>query len=305
VTGEPDWPSTDGWLDPAVWNEAVAGPNTTDPPAATPARQAGTWSRRAGTRVRQAGSRAGWAVRATSTRIWTRVRGTGLAVAGWPGRLPARRTVVPVLLGAAVLLLSLALIPLSRLARSPVAPPSHEPVLAVDGSTGATPVTEPTPTDPVPTPNAPTPNPPPPPAPPVASAPPAQRGQVVPVVPKQTKAKPPPVQQPPAAPPPPPPATINAAGHLTCLSGKAMVGVWVVGQAGGSGWAAWTSTAATPSYASFHRTINNGPWQVHVGCGGTPDSWKVATYSGWVTAVSPSFTCDDIPGHARYGECWI
>jgi hypothetical protein len=103
---------------------------------------------------------------------------------------------------------------------------------------------------------------------------------------------------------PPPPAIITVSGHVTCLSGNAVEGVWVVGLHGGSGWAPWISSAAHPSYASFKKSISNGAWEVHVGCGGSPPNWKVATYSGWATGTPHDFTCDDIPGQGRYGECW-
>jgi hypothetical protein len=102
----------------------------------------------------------------------------------------------------------------------------------------------------------------------------------------------------------PPPATITVSGHVTCLSGKAVEGVWVVGAQGGSGWAPWTSSAARPSYASFHKDIANGAWEVHVGCGGSPASWQVATYSSQVTGAVHDFTCQDTPGQPRYGQCW-
>jgi hypothetical protein len=101
---------------------------------------------------------------------------------------------------------------------------------------------------------------------------------------------------------PPAPATITATGHVTCLSGAAVEGVWVVGRSGGSGWATWQASAQTASFASFSRQISNGDWEVHVGCGGSPSTWKVATYSGWVSGTS-GFTCDDISGQGQYGQC--
>jgi hypothetical protein len=105
-----------------------------------------------------------------------------------------------------------------------------------------------------------------------------------------------------SAPPRPAPATITATGHVTCLSGAAVEGVWVVGRNGGSGWATWQASAQTASYASFSRQVSRGDWEVHVGCGGSPATWKVATYSGWVSATA-SFTCDDIAGQGQYGQC--
>jgi hypothetical protein len=102
----------------------------------------------------------------------------------------------------------------------------------------------------------------------------------------------------------PPPATIDARGSVTCLSGAPVEGVWVVGRAGGSGWATWSASASAKEFASFGRKISNGAWEVHVGCGGSPQTWRAASYSGWVSGTSHSFTCDDISGQGRSGECW-
>jgi hypothetical protein len=108
--------------------------------------------------------------------------------------------------------------------------------------------------------------------------------------------------RPAAAHPAPPPAKIAASGQVTCLSGNAVEGVWVVGQGGGTGWAAW-SPSGSQSVATFSRTIPTSAWEVHVGCGGSPQSWQVATYSGWMTGTSQSITCDDISGQGQFGEC--
>jgi hypothetical protein len=103
--------------------------------------------------------------------------------------------------------------------------------------------------------------------------------------------------------PAPPPAKIAASGQVTCLSGNAVEGVWVVGQGGGTGWAAW-SPSGSQSVATFSRTIPNSAWEVHVGCGGSPQSWQVATSSGWITGTSQGITCDDISGQGQFGECF-
>jgi hypothetical protein len=100
-------------------------------------------------------------------------------------------------------------------------------------------------------------------------------------------------------------ATITPSGHVQCRSGNAVVGVWVEVKNGTSGWANWRAEA-NPARASFtYASIKTGPWQVHVGCGGSPQSWAVATYSIWTSTASASFTCDDVFGDSRYGQCWI
>jgi hypothetical protein len=102
---------------------------------------------------------------------------------------------------------------------------------------------------------------------------------------------------------PPKPATITARGSVTCRSGSAVVGVWLVGLNGGSGWATWTASAAAPQVATFSRSIPAGDWSVHVGCGRSPASWLRASYSGYVSGTPRSFSCDDIPGQEQFGEC--
>jgi hypothetical protein len=102
---------------------------------------------------------------------------------------------------------------------------------------------------------------------------------------------------------PAPPPTIVASGEVTCQSGSAVEGVWVVSQDGqGTGWAQWS--AAGSSSASFSRTIDNNSWQVHVGCGGSPQSWKVSTFSSSFSGTPQDITCDDISGQSQFGECW-
>jgi hypothetical protein len=101
----------------------------------------------------------------------------------------------------------------------------------------------------------------------------------------------------------PKPTTITARGSVTCLSGRAVEGVWLVGLHGGSGWATWRASAAAPQFATFSRPIPAGRWSVHVGCGGSPLSWKAAIYSGWVSGTPRSFGCDDVPGLGQFGEC--
>jgi hypothetical protein len=98
------------------------------------------------------------------------------------------------------------------------------------------------------------------------------------------------------------PATTKVSGRVSCLSGNAVVGVWIEAQRGGSGWSPWWPDT-NPATATFAFTISSGPWQVHVGCGGSPGSWQVATYSGWVATATATFICDDIPGQALFGQC--
>jgi hypothetical protein len=118
-----------------------------------------------------------------------------------------------------------------------------------------------------------------------------------------TALKPAPPKPAPSNSAPPQPVTITARGRVTCRSGSAVVGVWLVGLNGGSGWATWTASATAPQVATFSRSIPAGDWSVHVGCGRSPASWLRASYSGYVSGTAHSFTCDDILGQEQFGEC--
>lgn len=86
-------------------------------------------------------------------------------------------------------------------------------------------------------------------------------------------------------------------GIVECSPDPTMpvVGVWIVGSNGGSGWAHFQLLPGHPNIAVFDRTLpKGGSYVVHVGCGGTPAHWELAL--GSVTPVSDSgyhFTCYD------------
>lgn len=96
------------------------------------------------------------------------------------------------------------------------------------------------------------------------------------------------------------------AGHVACLSGRPVVGIWVQGDASGdSGWASWQATPGLPSYASFrHESPGGGTYSLSVGCGGTPKYWDVTATSPRARETNRDFICDDELGTSRYKTCY-
>jgi hypothetical protein len=86
-------------------------------------------------------------------------------------------------------------------------------------------------------------------------------------------------------------------GEVNCSSGAAAVGVWVQATSG-SGWASLTDAGA------YDFTLpESESYSLHVGCGGTSASWKIAVYSPYVSGTANSFDCHDVPGGADYKTC--
>jgi hypothetical protein len=98
-----------------------------------------------------------------------------------------------------------------------------------------------------------------------------------------------------------PPQTVEITGQANCTSGHPIEGFWVEG-AGGSGWASWEYASETN--ADYWFALPEGPpYKISIGCGGTRESWQVATYSGSVSGTHNSFNCYDVSGQANYGQC--
>lgn len=90
-------------------------------------------------------------------------------------------------------------------------------------------------------------------------------------------------------------------GSVTCTSGAAVVGVWVQAAATGSGWA--TLAAAGSAMAYSYTLPEAESYSLHVGCGGTAASWKIAVYGPFELGTDNSFACDDVPGSTGYKAC--
>lgn len=95
----------------------------------------------------------------------------------------------------------------------------------------------------------------------------------------------------------------KVAGSIQCQS-HGVEGVWIQSANGGSGWAPWQSSAANPSYATYWYTLpQGGEYSVHVGCGGTPSAWSVATYSSFYGGTTNNFYCYDENSSSLYTYC--
>ena len=98
-------------------------------------------------------------------------------------------------------------------------------------------------------------------------------------------------------------APTNISGSIQCES-SSVEGVWIQSANGGSGWAPWVSSAARSDYATYSYTLpEGGEYSVHVGCGGTTASWKVAEYSNFYGGTVNDFYCYDESGSSLYTYC--
>ena len=91
-------------------------------------------------------------------------------------------------------------------------------------------------------------------------------------------------------------------GQVSCVSGNSVEGVWVQA-AKGSGFAPWQGLGNGSTSDWWFTLPRSEPYALHVGCGGTTASWKVATYSPTVSGGHNSFNCFDVAGAAGYGTC--
>lgn len=82
--------------------------------------------------------------------------------------------------------------------------------------------------------------------------------------------------------------------RVSCLSGARVVGAWVDAQRGGSGWAQPVQTNAGDENTYRYRLDFGGSYQVNIGCGGSPDDWKIAAQSMSTAEVKRVLECDDL-----------
>jgi hypothetical protein len=74
--------------------------------------------------------------------------------------------------------------------------------------------------------------------------------------------------------------TNTVSGTVNCPTGLPVVGIWVNdGLSSGSGWASYS--AAGSDGAAFKYTLPSDAslYDLHVGCGGTPQAWAFTYYS--------------------------
>ena len=89
-------------------------------------------------------------------------------------------------------------------------------------------------------------------------------------------------------------ASTTVAGSLSCVTGRAVEGVWVAANSSSSGWATLNVASGSSSTVSWHFTLNNaGSYSIHVGCGGSPQTWSSTSYSGTTSGNLPDQICYD------------
>jgi hypothetical protein len=153
-----------------------------------------------------------------------------------------------------------------------------------------------------------------------ASSPPATPGKIVILPPASNSRRPMPRSRPrertlPARLPPAQPAPgaavqpspsggVEVTGQVSCDSGNSVEGVWVAA-ATGSGWASWMGLGNGSTSDYWYRLPEGEPYALHVGCGGSPSSWRVANYTPPVGGTHNSFNCQDVPGKPDYTTCTL
>jgi hypothetical protein len=98
---------------------------------------------------------------------------------------------------------------------------------------------------------------------------------------------------------------VTVGGDVTCASGASVVGVFLRGKDGEAGWTNWAPTdhESQASYSfALHRRV---AFRLGVGCGGSPQHWRVDLVTTWVSPGRRSFVCFDRrqQGARRFGAC--
>lgn len=100
-------------------------------------------------------------------------------------------------------------------------------------------------------------------------------------------------------------ASTGVGGSVSCVTGRAVEGIWVVANSGGSNWARMNVAGGTSSAVSWSYTLpNGGSYSLHVGCGGSPSSWASTSTSGNYSGGSGGMLCYDlryeVPSNLQY-----
>jgi sn-glycerol 3-phosphate transport system substrate-binding protein len=89
----------------------------------------------------------------------------------------------------------------------------------------------------------------------------------------------------------PPPVEIS--GTVSCETGADVVGIWVEAAAGGSGFID-DFTSLDTGGATFTRTLpSGGAYELHVGCGGTRETWLTSNNTPRTAETGLTFLCHD------------
>ncbi|WP_157114956.1 hypothetical protein [Nocardia niwae] len=90
------------------------------------------------------------------------------------------------------------------------------------------------------------------------------------------------------------PTTVS--GTIGCINSAAPVGVWVQAKSSKSGWAQTKIPVRLGGHSKVDYSFEldqGGDYQVHVGCGGTPQKWAKSLKSENVSGTKNDFLCND------------
>lgn len=93
-------------------------------------------------------------------------------------------------------------------------------------------------------------------------------------------------------------------GQVSCVTGAAVVGIWVTDGDGGS----WARTRPGPDgWVLYNGSSGADTYRLNVGCGGTPSQWQTETRSPEFASDYLSLVCDDRPQATEiapfFGRC--
>jgi hypothetical protein len=96
----------------------------------------------------------------------------------------------------------------------------------------------------------------------------------------------------------------SAGGTVSCESGSAVQGVWVGRSRYDGTFVEWKPDPHDASTASFEAYVTTTAYVVHIGCGGSPESWAVTGQSSFVTGSRVDIVClDGSPREDRVAPC--
>jgi hypothetical protein len=96
----------------------------------------------------------------------------------------------------------------------------------------------------------------------------------------------------------------TVSGLASCRSGRAVVGIWIAEDTNVGLFANRSPEPKDPSTTVYNATIPVGVgYQLHVGCGGSPQNWAMSASTGNTTTARLAVRCDDVKSDPEYGTC--
>jgi hypothetical protein len=88
--------------------------------------------------------------------------------------------------------------------------------------------------------------------------------------------------------------SVRIGGTVTCASHDNVVGVYVRGASGKGGWATWSPKAPKEYVATYSFSLDrHEKFRLGIGCGGSPQVWRVDLITSWVRPGTRNFVCRD------------